>query len=460
MRDEFESLSPVDYRYWDKEAAAYLSENAFTRAKLEVELALVRTLCRRDLCPSPVLTEIMNACDKVTTADVYEEEKRIGHDIRALVNCIRKHVSAEAKPFVHLTATSYDIVDTANASRYRKVVQDVLLPSLVALENVLIELALREAETAQVGRTHGQHAVPITFGFAIAGYVSRLGGCIVQLVALSKALTGKFSGAVGAYNASSLFVKDPEEFESAVLGEVGVHPAEHSTQIVPPEALVRLLSEMIVAGGVMANLADDMRHLQRSEIDEVRESFGKEQVGSSTMPQKRNPISFEQVKSLWKIGVARMQTVYMDQLSEHQRDLTNSASSRTYGEIIIYAVVMAKRLAKAMKGLSVQRENVERNMAMSQGMIVAEPLHLILASLGHPNSHEKVLALTRKAQDERRPLEHVAADDAELESYYDRMPEEQRQVLLDPSRYIGIAAKKARTVATRWQQTLAIMKFH
>src|SRR3989344_4878417 len=165
MRDQFDNISPIDYRYWDAQVAKYLSENGFTRYKLSAEMALVSALVDRGVCPDSVLVEVARACDQVTTKEVYEEEDRIHHDIRALVNCIRAKVSDEAKPYVHMTATSYDIIDSANAARYSDVVQSVLIPALLKLERVLIDITLREAETLQIGRTHGQHAVGITVGF-------------------------------------------------------------------------------------------------------------------------------------------------------------------------------------------------------------------------------------------------------------------------------------------------------
>ncbi len=455
-RDVFDSISPIDYRYWDKEVAQYLSENGFTRYKLLVELALARVLYRCGICSKEVVKEVETACGQVTTAEVYEEEDRIRHDIRALVNCIRAKVSDSAKPYVHMTATSYDIIDTANAARYRDVVQKVLIPSLVKLEGVLIGTTLREAGTVQVGRTHGQHAVPITFGFALAGYVNRLGGCIEALKALATDLTGKFSGAVGAYNASSLFFEDPEGFEAEVLNELGLTAAEHSTQIAPPEALTRLFCEITIAAGVLANLCDDMRNLQRTEIGEVGEEFEADQVGSSTMPQKRNPINLENGKSCWKIVAPRIVTMFMDQISDHQRDLTNSASARTYGEVVAYVVSMAKRLTRTMGKLKVDRVNLERNLAMQKGLVAAEPLYIILAALGHPDAHEKVRTLTLKAQSEKRPLDEVIASDAEMGEYLKMMTHYQRLILTEPALYTGIASKKAKVVAENWKKKLGL----
>lgn len=455
-RNPFDNISPVDYRYEDADAAQYLSENGFTAYKLRVERALVKVLARRGICSEAVAREVEAACEEVRTAEVYKEEERTRHDIRALVNSITRRVSDAAKPYVHMTATSYDIVDSANAARYRDAVQHVLLPALRELETTLIAIALREANTVQIGRTHGQHAVPITFGFAVAGYVSRLGSCIEVLGRLAMELPGKFSGAVGAYNASSLFFDDPEEFEADVLAELDLEPAEHTTQIVPPEALARLLSEIAITAGVLANLADDMRHLQRTEIGEVGEEFADGQVGSSTMPQKRNPLNFENAKSCWKIVAPRIMTVFMDQVSEHQRDLTNSASARTYGEIIAYAVSMAKRLARTMRKLVVDRANLERNLAFTRGSVLAEPLYIILAALGHPGAHETVRMLTLQAKREDRPLADVARDDAGLAAYFERMTPRQREILSAPSLYTGIAAKKAAAIAERWKEKLRL----
>ncbi len=456
LSHRFDAIAPVDYRYYDPDVARFLSEEAFTRAKLDVETALVTVLARRGLCGQDVVDAVKAAAQQVTAADVYQEEDRIRHDIRALANCLRSLVPDSAKPYIHFSATSYDIVDTANAKRFRDVTTLVAVPALTKLARVLVALAIRESETVQVGRTHGQHAVPITFGFAMAGYVSRLGAAILALQDAAGHLVGKFSGAVGAYNASSLFFDDPEAFEAEVLAELGLKPGDHSTQIVQPEPMERLLAEYVRIGGILANISRDMRHLQRTEIGEVGEAFGAAQVGSSTMPQKRNPINFENVESLWKVLIGRLVTVQLDQISEHQRDLTNSASGRTYGEIVGYLVEMAKRLTRTMEKLVVDPSNIERNLEQQRGLIVAEPLYLILAALGHPDAHETVRLLTLQAQREERSLSDVIATDGDLRSFLDRMTDRQRAIILDPSLYIGIAADKARAVAKIWGSRLGL----
>ncbi|HEY4474162.1 MAG TPA: lyase family protein [Candidatus Paceibacterota bacterium] len=454
--DPFDSISPIDYRYFDEESAQYLSDRAYLKYKLAVEVALVKALAKRGLCLKEVVSEVEKACVQVTPEEVATEEERVKHDIRAMVNVIRSKVSDAAKPYVHMTATSYDIIDTANAARFRDATDKVLVPALKALEKALIELSIREAGSVQVGRTHGQHAVPLTFGFAISGFVSRLGQSIEALSALAKELRGKFSGAVGAYNALSLIFPDPESFEKDVLAEMGLEPAEHSTQIAPPEPVIRLLAETTIAMGILANLSDDMRHLQRTEIGEVGEEFSKDQVGSSTMPQKRNPINFENVKSIWKIIAPRMTTAFMDQVSEHQRDLTNSASARTYAETIAYTVSAAKRLTRTMEKLSVDKRNLEKNLSLSKGLIAAEPLYILLASLGHPDAHEKVRNLTLLAQKDGKTLEEIVLADSEMKPYLEKMTSEQKNILKNPSAYTGIAGEKAKAIAKNWEKRLKL----
>lgn len=452
MESIYDNISPLDYRYKHPELNSYLTESAYIQYKLEVELALVTALYERNMCSHDVLQEVKRAVSQVTPQEVYDEEQILKHDIRALVNCIRSKVSNEAKPFIHMTATSCDIVDTANAARYKDVMNKVVIPALKDLLQLLVSITEREANTTQIGRTHGQHAVPITFGFTTASYVAKLGANINYLESFTKDLRGKFSGAVGAYNASSIYFFDPEEFEKDVLSHLGLEPATQSTQIVPLEPMIRLMSELTITAGIIGQISDDMRHLQRTEIGEVGEEFEANQVGSSTMPQKRNPINFENSKSMWKIVVGKLFTVFQDQISEHQRDLTNSASGRTYPELIAYVYSATKRLTRTMSKIRVDKGNLQKNLDFSGGLILAEPLYIILASLGHPDAHEKVRQITLQAQSTNQTMTEIVFADEELTSYVERMDERQKQILSSPENYTGIAKKKAQKIAQYYKK--------
>lgn len=458
--DRYDAISPLDYRYYEGETfdklQPYLSENAAVSYQLKVEVALVKTLAEKRICSEKTAREVEAAAKKVTAAEVYEEERRIRHNIRALVNCIRRKVSDEAKPFVHFTATSNDIISTSEALRMRDAAEKALVPELLELEKTLVRLAESEKETLQIGRTHGQHAEPITLGFTMASYISRLGGRILRIKEAASQLKGKFSGAVGAYNASSLLIKDAEGFEKAVLEKLRMQPGSHSTQIVEAEHAADLMHAIVSAMGVIANIADDMRHLQRSEIAEVYEQFEAEQVGSSTMPHKRNPISFENVKSLWKEFAPRMMAVYFDQISEHQRDLTNSASSRFNTEIIAAAVISAERLNRAMGRLGVDRESLKRNFEKSRGMTAAEPAYILLAAMGHGDAHEAVRKLTLEAERTGKPFVELLLKENELKPYIRKLTKEQLDAIKKPERYTGLAARKTAEVCSEWKEKLKI----
>ena len=458
----FDAISPLDFRYYGRnkkifgKLQPYLSESAFVRYALKAEAALAAALAKNKICSAKVSDEIAKACGQVTAEEVYAEEDRIKHNIRALANSIRNKVSERARPFVHFTSTSYDIIATADAMRYRDFANNALIPELIELESALIKIAMREKNTLQIGRTHGQHAEPITFGFAIAHYVSRLGSSILKIRKAANNLRGKMAGAVGAYNASSLFFEEPVKFEEDVMNELGLKASPTSTQIVEPEFLVDYLNSIISAFGVMADLADDMRHLQRNEIAEVGEHFEAKQVGSSTMPQKRNPINFENVKSMWKAMMPRMMTMYMDQLSEHQRDLTNSASMRFIPEMLAGCYVSAARLAKVMSNAIVDKKNMQRNFNISRHMIVAEPLYILLAASGHPDAHEYAREMTLKSQMTKIPLIELIKKDKAIQPYLWRLSNKQIEILYNPEKYAGIAARKAEDVCIYWKKELGI----
>jgi adenylosuccinate lyase len=461
MKNLFENISPFDYRYYGRSKAKevlvkYLSEEAYAGYRAKVEAALAQALADKGVCSREIADEISKACETITADEIYKEEDRIKHDIRGLANSIRAKVSDKAKPYVHFSSTSYDIVDPANMIRYKEFVSEVLIPKLLELEKIWIELSEREKNTIQVGRTHGQHAEPITFGFTMAEYVDRLGNRIVELNDKYPKLRGKMSGAVGSYNASSLLVGDPLDFERTVMAKLGLKPALYSNQIVTPEPILDLVHAAVSCFGVLANFADDMRNLQRTEIGEVGEFFGTDQVGSSTMPQKKNPINFENVKSFWKQIMPRIVTVYMDQISEHQRDLTNSASARFIPEIFAGLYLTVSRLIRVSKNLQVDTERMMANFNLHKDLLAAEPLYMLLAAYDHPDAHSAVKKLAMQARTEKKPLQELALADKALAQYINQFKPEQREIIMHPETYLGLAPKKAQLVCDFWRKELKI----
>jgi adenylosuccinate lyase len=461
----YDAASPLDARYYFsdgeffRQLCPFVSEGAQIRFLAEVEAALVETLAEFQLCPNEVAEDVRQACAKITPADVYEEEARIQHNIRALVNCIRRGVKPASRPYVHLFATSADIMDTARALCLKQTTNQVILPALIELARKFIAFARSHADVRQMGRTHGRHAVPITFGFAMALYVSRLGQRIEVIDRAATNLRGTFSGAVGAYNALSLYrPRDPAFVEARLMQRLGLEPPEVSSQITQPEYVADYLYSLTSCWGILANVADDFRHLLRSEIQELGaqiESDPETQiVGSSTMPHKINPKDFENVKSLWKAYMPRLTTVLMDQVSEHQRDLTNSASGRFVMEFVTAFAYAVRRTSLALDGVRANKERMAEILESGKDPVAAEPLYVLLSLKGHPDAHEKARVLARQARVQKKTLTQVIREDRSLDVYLQGCTPEQRKVLEDPSHYIGDAYQRTQAVCENWDSKL------
>lgn len=441
------SIDPLDGRYYDPEIARYLSERARVLTQAHIEAALAYGLAEFRVCSVEVAQQIDAASRKLCVEQVAEEEKTTRHDVKAIVNTIKKELPETAQPYVHFGATSYDIVSTAMSLQLRRAVQELVLPRLENVRQTLAELAERYADTVQIGRTHGQHAVPITFGYMLSTYVHRLGDSMQHLQTLAGELKGKFSGATGTYNALSVFVDDPLAFEKTVLGYVGLEPTPAATQIVPAEGYIRLLDELAIAAGVMANLSHDMRNLQRSEIGEVRERFEPGQTGSSTMAHKRNPWNFENVIGMWKQVTAQVVNANLNISSEHQRDLTDSSSARFYTTSFALVASMAKRLHEVMSKIEVDPEAMQRNLYLTKGAIAAEPLYLLLEKYGHTTAHEAAKALAHEAMAQNVPLYQVASQAKSIADYWAKFTEAERTLIQSPeTHYTGLAARKTYTI--------------
>ncbi|HEY1085514.1 MAG TPA: adenylosuccinate lyase [Candidatus Saccharimonadales bacterium] len=454
--DRFSAIDPLDGRYYDSEISRYLSERSRVAHQAYLEAALAQALAARGICSEDVANEIVEAARQVKIEDVERHEQTTKHDIKAVVNTIKDLISDEAKPFVHFGATSNDIISSATTLQLRTAITDLIIPRLDTLIHTLIELAERYADTTQIGRTHGQHGVPLTFGYYLSGYVSRLGQTRMALADLADGLRGKFSGAVGAYNALSVFVDDPLQFEHDVLASVDLKPAEFSSQIVPSEQFARLIDELAITANVMANLSHDMRHLQRTEIGEVREKFEKGQTGSSTMAHKRNPWNFENVISMSKQVTAQTINANMNIVSEHQRDLTDSSSGRFYTLPIAAVASMASRLNRIMAKIEVDEEAMQRNLKLTGGAIAAEPLYLLLERQGHTTAHEKIKELAHGALEQGITLAEAAKNDDEVRPYWEKFTAEERALIETPEvSYVGIAPDKARKICSNWREQLS-----
>jgi adenylosuccinate lyase len=446
---------PLIGRYLKGELAQQASllsdQHLYVHHCVKVELALLRALARRDLLEMADVDQAeRDLLGKLDPMEIVEEENRVRHDLKAVVNVMARHSSEKVAPYIHLGATSYDILSNAHLMRLREGVEVVVLPRLRNVLKQLVRLSREHAETSCIGRTHGQYAEPTTFGYTMACFCERLGLSIQEIERSLGQLRGKFSGAVGAYVAMGLIFDDPRLIEEEILAEVGLLPHQTSTQITHPEPALAVLHHLTAAFGVLANMADDLRHLQRSEIAEVAEAFdAKNQVGSSAMPHKRNPITWENVKSLWKTFLPNIFTYYMDQISEHQRDLTNSASARFQPRLLLGLAVAADRSAKGLEKLFVDAEAMKRRLD-SLDQVVSGPAQVLLASVGYVEAHERVRQLTLE---EGHLCQHLESD-SQVAPFWAKLSERQKDALKTPSGLTGPASKQALETAARWDQCL------
>jgi adenylosuccinate lyase len=409
-------FSPLDTRY-ARDLPESLSEHASIRAQILVERDWLLCLMEEGLCPKIDARALDETFAGVYMDEITEVEKRTQHATRALVEVLAHRLREKfegtpqesAADWVHVGLTSFDVVDTAQRVRVRDFMMKDCLPAMAELKKVLRRWARNHAQTPQVGRTHGQWAVPTFFGLQFAEAHARLDEIETRLHISLDDLRGQASGAIGGYHASSLLVKDPLALERKLLDKLKLRPHLGSTQILPPEDLMALAQDLFNASSVIAKIATDMRHLARSEIAEIAEGLKEGQVGSSTMPQKRNPWNFEHVCSLYKVLLSRLNLMQMDMVSEHHRDLTNSASGRFYTEHFAVTYLMVRRLTRVLERMECFPNNMKRHMDEAGATVLAEALYVTLTKNGVGHAHDKVREAARECEKTGKSLWEVVS---------------------------------------------------
>lgn len=456
---------PGNPRYQPKDLIRDFGYDNLARPLVEVEFAALDTLAEFGVIPEKdwllITDELRQKILAITTSEMDKIEREITkHDIRALVRLMQDLLPQSLRRWVHVPLTSYDVIDTARMLQFTRVHEQILRRKIKTLVCALQNQARTHADVRQIGRTHGQHALPITVGFWFANILSRVLYSANQMDAYASGLVGKISGAVGAYNAQvGLGIDARSNFEQRVLQRLHLSTAPISTQILPPEPLAYYLFSAVALSGACAQLADDARHLMRTEIGEITEPFVKGQVGSSTMAHKRNPVSFEGVVSAWKKNKAEMQKVLENMLSEHQRDLTGSALSRDFPTIIVNLTTQLDTLLRGDKDdarpfierIRVNVEACERNLAMQGDVILAEPLYLALQMYGYKgDAHEVINHEAMKMVSDDLTLveavEKLAIGDDEIASALNNIPVELHALFREPGNYNGKAAAKVQEI--------------
>jgi adenylosuccinate lyase len=308
---------------------------------------------------------------------IAEVEGRVGHDVIAFLTVVNESIGQPEARYVHLGMTSQDLNDTAMAVQLVESAR-LIADDLVAVREAAAELALRHRGTLMAGRTHGVAAEPITFGFKVAGWVAELDRAHVRLEKASdEVAVGRVSGAVGTHATI-----DPR-VEEHVCGELGLLPDLVSTQVVARDRHASFMSALALVAGTLERVATEIRHLQRSEVGEAFEPFGKEQKGSSAMPHKRNPVLTERVCGLARVVRGHLVTALENTALWHERDISHSSAERIIFPDACAAVdYMCQEMAKVLRGLEVRTERMLRNLQFGGGVVFSQRVLLALVDSG------------------------------------------------------------------------------
>jgi len=407
-------VCPLDYRYGREELKEIFGERRRLQFLLDVEAALARAHAKVGNIPKSAADEISKkASTKYVNIDrVKEIEAETKHDIMAVTKALAEVCNGDAGKYIHLGATSYDIVDTANALQFAESTT-YIQKSLKELRKTFLNLAKKHKKTVMLGRTHGQHTIPITFGLKMAGYAMEIERHLERMFECkSRLLVGKLSGAVGT---GAALGKNALKLQEEMLKELKLGVEDVSTQIVCRDRYNELLCILGNIATSMEKFGTEIRNLQRDEIGEVAEAFeAKKQVGSSTMPHKRNPITSEQICGLARMARSFITPAFENSIQWHERDLCNSSSERF---ILAHSLILTDWIVyktdDVFKNLKVFPERMLKNMEISKGLPMAESVMttLIGKGMGRGDAHELMRKTALKAIEENKTLKEIFSEE-------------------------------------------------
>ena len=365
---------------------------------LQVEKAVAETQGQMGFIPKASAQAISQKA-KFSYKNILKREETTRHDVTAFVDEVAHHLGTHGTYF-HYGLTSSDVLDTALSLQIKESAK-ILNPGFKQLKQTLKKLVTQYKKALCVGRTHGIHAEPTTFGFKMLGHLAELSRLESHFQkAVSNCAVGKLSGAVGVYSSF------PPELENRVCKKLGLKPEPVSTQVVPRDRLAYMIFSLSLAGAFLERLSVELRHLQRTEVGEVTEAFTKGQTGSSAMPHKKNPVSAENLT-----GVSRLLRSYVSPALEnislwHERDISHSSVERVIlPDAFILLDYALHRMNSLLKSLQVNTERMKANMESSQGRLYSSQALKVLVKKGLPRS--KAYPLVQKISQGMKEKEHL-----------------------------------------------------
>jgi adenylosuccinate lyase len=404
-------------RYTRPEMGEVWSQQTKMECWLEVELAATEAWAEQGVVPAEA-AEAARANAAFTVEAVEERERVTDHDVAAFVDVVAGSVGEHGR-WVHYGLTSSDVLDTALALQLRRA-GEIVLAGARGYRDALIERALEHRDTLCVGRTHGVHAEPTTFGLRLAGFAfeadrnaERLAGAFERLA------VGKLSGAVGTY------ASIPPPVEARVMEQLGLGREDVATQVVPRDRHADLLSAIALAGAGMERFATEVRNLQRTEVREVEEPFAAGQKGSSAMPHKRNPIRTERITGLARVLRGYGQTGLENVALWHERDISHSGAERVVLPDATTLVDYMHDLAtKVAAGMTVREERMRENLGLTHGALFSQRAltSLVESGMSRDDAYRVVQENAQRAWDtgtEFRQLLAEAAPRLDLDAVFD-----------------------------------------
>ena len=443
------AIHPIDYRYGTPEMKHVWSQENRLSKILQTEAALARAEADMGIIPAEAAEIISESISSVTSERVDEIEAEIHHDMMAVVVAISEKCRGDAGKWVHFGATSNDILDTATALQIKDAIE-IFEDKLKILLKVLVNQAEAHKHTVCCGRTHGQIGVPTTYGLRFAIWASEISRHLDRLSQLTpRATVGQMTGAVGTQAA---FGKSGILIQKLTMQHLGIGAVDVSNQIIQRDRHTEFVMWMANTVTTLDKIGIEIRTLQRSEIAELEESFGKKQVGSSTMPHKRNPIKSEQICGLARIVRAMVEPELLNNTLWDERDLTNSSSERIiFPETCILTDHCLKLTSNVLENLRFYPENIRRNLELLRGLNMGEAVMIELAKrgVGRQEAHEIVRTSAMKAHETGQHFKNTLLETPAVTKYLSTTDIEN---LVNPDKYIGTAVEQVEALVIKLRE--------
>jgi adenylosuccinate lyase len=395
-------------RYTHPDMGRIWSDQRKYETWLQVEIAAVDAMARAGIVPADAAREIRERA-RFDIPRIEEIERVTQHDVIAFTTAVAEHVGPAAR-WLHFGLTSSDILDTAQALQMREAC-DVLLEDLDALMQAVRARADEHRRTPMIGRTHGVHAEPMTFGLKLALWHAELARDVVRLQRAREAISvGKLSGAVGT------FAHLPPSVEADVCRTLGLEPAAVASQVIQRDRHAEALAAIAITGSTLEKIALEIRGLQKTEIGEVEEPFAKGQKGSSAMPHKRNPIGCEQVVGMARLLRANAGAAFENNALWHERDISHSSVERVIIPDSFIALDHMRRMTRIVAGMVVYPDRMRRNLELSRGVVFSGTVLLELSRRGvsREQAYEWVQRNAMRAFHEQRDFKELLLDDGDV----------------------------------------------